>query len=315
MGYWKVEPGGLFVHLPPASMLAHAPVVTPVLRRASGEGLAAALDMWCIRDYYTSEAGGWVIAASPMPGLDMGGTTLGPQTSTCNGTAWFSTRSSSFPGVLFYSLVRDRWIYRPDDTDPNEPTAAVGLDGSTMVGDGWYESADGSFALASMPSFSPAGTLLNADPVPAALTPSIAWDRWERDPEIPGVAPCGVYRAAQGLTLSPATYTVGVPVWTDQHGARYARSLKRSAGRYAYGALAWNDGRSAYVVGDPTSAWWESASAPTTAGGATLESRRIDDGGSVVAGDEEALVLTFLRYEMGGVVERHYMAEVVSWRL
>ena len=315
MGFWKQEPGGLFVNLPPMSMLASAPVYTPVMRRASLSGVDASLDMWCIRDYYTSTDGGWIVAASPMPGLVMGGKTLRPQMSTCNGAAWFSTGSSYYAGVLFYSLIRDRWIFRDDDPYPNEPAAAVGLDGSTLVGDAWYESANGSFAFASMPSFAPAGTLLNGNPVPAALTPSIAWDRWERDPEVPGVAPCGVYRAVQGLELSPETYTIGVPVWLDQNGARYVRSLRKAYGRYAYGGLAWHNGRSAYVLGDPASAWWETTSAPTVVGGATLESRRIDESGAVVAGIEDALVLTFFQYEMGDNVEQHYMAEVVSWRL
>lgn len=322
---WRAEPGQFSFYDGHTS---------PVLRYYGSTSPTATPSDFCFRDYYSSSSGPWIIAPSLTPGVLIDGSVLAAGTLSYNREPWFYSLQPA--AAFFYSAARGKWIYFPGETEPKEPQAAIGLDDTTWVGDAWWEDSNGYGAFQYMPwTLSPAGAALN-DPGNDDLTAAINWPRWIRDASNSRntTAPCGTYTAESGSGLSPSTRTIGLPVWTGTFSVNgtnraiyFIRSFGMSGGRYSYltegmtnaryakGNLAWDSSRSAYVYGSVGEGeWFETATAPTIADGATLESRRLDEGGNVVAGDSADVALAFDRYAFGSEKETVYIAEFVTWR-
>ncbi len=321
---WMVEPG---------QFSFYDGYKSPVLRYYSSTSNTQAPSDVCFRDYYSDLSGPWIIAQSLTPGVLIDGNVLDANSLSYNRRPWF--RSISPSAVLFYSLARERWIYFPGQTLPREPQAAIGLDGETWAGDAWWEGGGTDDFPRFLPcTLSPAGAALN-DPQNAVLSAALDWPRWIRDSQSRNTnAPCGTYTAESGSGLSPSTRTIGLPVWTGTFSVNgtnraiyFIRSLGMSNGRYSYltegmpnaryakGNLAWNSSRSAYVYGSVGEGeWFETATAPTIDGGATLQSRKLDEDGNVVAGDSADVALALDRYAFGSEKKTVYIAEFVTWR-
>lgn len=310
---WVLEPGMMLAVLA-TSRTGLTDKHTPVLRLENAGG---APTLWCLRDYWTGTSGEWVISSMPMPGLGIAGKELEASDTSYCGLPWFRVQIASVnPGVFFFSQARGKWIYRPDKTSPEEPFAAIWLDGETWRGDAWYECPRSRFSFANEETeLEPAGTLLNdedADSVAATTW----WPRWIRiEGSDASQAPAGVYQSAPGAQLSPYRRAIGVPVWKDQNDTFYPRSLEMSGSRYTYGTIAWDPGRAAYVLGDASSDWFESADPPTIGGAARFVNktfnpvvRRVENG------KKKTLVLWFHHYALGGNTETRFLAEVVPWR-
>ena len=291
---------------------------TPVLQTtASGGGFTGNGSLFCLRDMYTSdEEGPWTISKYLVPCIelyDIPHACMEADALLYNGLPWFHGDTY----CLFYSTIRSAWVCI-DGEIPVEPRAALGLDGETWEGDGWWETSGGS-SWTSLPwSFAKKGTKLNSASS-AAPNARLWWPRWTRAEDDGSQGPCGRYIAEDGYGLSPEERFVGLPVWKGSIGGRtveFPRSFSKSNGRFSYGDLAWDRTRRAYVLGaaEAGSSWFETASAPTIDGGATLESKRFDDEGNVVAGADDSVVLAFDRLEFGDRTAVHALAEAVQWR-
>ncbi len=311
MGRWKAEPGTIY---PPWIAGRAINLYSPVLRLYESTSASARPTLWALRDYYTDRSGPWVIAESPVPSIRIGEDLLRIQSMTYSREPWFAG-----DGVLFFSAARWAWIYRTGWTEPEEPTAAIGLDDSTWVGDAWYQCDDGYADFSAFPlTFAPAGTLQNASAGATALTATMEWPRWIRQTDNGSPEPCGAYVASEGSGLSPSTRAIGLPVWKEDVARRprsFRRSFAKSSSRYSYGDLVWNRTRSAYVLGEVGEAgWYETATAPTIAAGATLVHMALDEDGQAVADGADPVVLLFDHYEWGDESEDGYITEVVTWR-
>lgn len=275
-----------------------------------------------MRDHYTTAAGvgnaKWIITEKDWaaPGWKRVGASsaMKAQTTLYNGTLWFKGG-----GVLFYSMVHNNWIYK-SDTNLSEPHAARNFADNTLWdGDGWWASGLNTVSFDQSPvTFYPQGTELNnvdeAGGVTNQITLELYWPRWIRDDD-DSVGPCGVYRADNGYDISPSVRKIGIPVWVEVSGDReFPRSLKKSGDRYKYGDIEWDDARLAYVLGDTTTLWWETQTAPTIIGTTVLYCKELTDDGLVIPGSEPDIELVFDRYEFGLAKELHYITEYVPWR-
>lgn len=317
MGLWRAQPGVMY---PPWIALYSSVLWTAVLRYYDSTSPTARPSLWAMRDFFTSSSGDWVIAETPVPCVRIHSHLLSIRSLTYSREPWFADDDGN---MLFYSAARFAWIYRETNygTAPEEPQAAIGLDGETWEGDAWWECADGDADFSQMPlTFGPAGTNQNASAGASDLTAELVWPKWTRDASASGssAAPCGVYVADSGSGLSPATRAIGLPVWRETAGRRrrFRRSFAKRSSRFSYGDIAWNGARSAYVLGDVgADGWFETQSAPTIQAGATLVSMVLDEeSGEAAAGSADPIVLEFYGYEWGDETEESYIAEVTPWR-
>lgn len=318
MGSWKTTPGAFY---PPWMAYNSRTINSPVLRLYTSTSSSAKPTLWALRDYYTDSTGTWCIAESPVPSIRIGTDLLTIQSMTYSREPWFAG-----DGCLFYSAARWAWIYRPTSSTPQEPVAAIGLDDSTWVGDAWYQCDDSSADFAQFPlTFAPAGTLLNASANASSLTATMEWPRWIRQDDNKSPEPCGLYVAAPGSGLSPSSRAIGLPVWIEDVARRprsFRRSFAKKSSRYSYlgfaqgaGDIVWNRNRSAFVLGEVgASGWYETATAPTISGGATLVHMALDEADQPVADGADPIVLLFDHYEWGDEAESGYITEVVTWR-
>lgn len=109
---------------------------------------------------------------------------------------------------------------------------------------------------------------------------------------------------------------IGVPIWVDQNGTEYQRSLEKEDGYFTYGNI-YYDG-SGWVIGtrDSSSGWWEGSEPIVDDGTSDSSSSSVTFSfipGSSSSSSDDDLEITFDRYVVGDNITTIYIGETALW--
>lgn len=217
-------------------------------------------------------------------------------------------------GLPVWHGSRTDYIFRAEPTgnrfvlfsELRYPEAALMTDGTTWVGDSWWEfTLDARGAVTMIP-----GGENNNAPQPTAPTVSLVWQRWERSARRSGASdePFGVYDPLDGET---ETLVLGSQIYRDD-GADGSEEWRQSADGSKYVCSARN--LTLYVLSLETEhvegKFYRANAAPNPGSGCTL----VPMMGSVEDPDRDPLELEFVRCESSLEHRAGYIGGVALWR-